>query len=734
MLKKSKKEEYSRRAKKTYSPAELKPHHARPFRKRHYGLLILSVLLTVGLLYLLITNVLINRSEVKSVKEVLARALNQSSSEQSNDLPQVSSTYGLSITYNPKILLPSATSSKDNKLYSGSELNIQRPYSTIRLSALSSDSTSGTANGSLTVQYYLNDATGNSADLVKLEAQLVGASNPNLAISESSETTISGVTFVKSDWKSASVKGGVTINDKSATRITSFIGLIDGIPVTIIRSYGLAEGKNTQDSFNESLKSIKFEPTTSSATILTPSDISNISESSDLSLLDRLAFTQSVSAESFLNKDNSSERVSLLYSPSVVKIYNFYCMDIVLNNKPFATDNCSATTGSGFFVGDKGYVATNGHVVVNDPLSIAITYAFDQASKGNMFYFSELAQAAGLTQADIDAAPTDKDKVKVAVEKLYKIPSTKLSAVNKTENILVGLGERQPDLQQLLNSTRSRQIYQAPSGVKKAQLVGYNYRAIDGAQTGQFEASDVALLKIDGNNYPTTKLGSISGIMQGSGLNIIGYPGAASSNPLVDSSESRATLTSGKVSSIKNATGSKSQMIETDATIGHGNSGGPAFNDSGEVVGIATYTIDGSGDGNGVFNYVRDVADLKDLASKNNVDLSSQSQTQQEWESAAKDIYQAHYAKALGKLESVKALYPEHPRVDQLIALVQQRINAGEGAKEFPTSIIALASLFGISLIVISILLIVHHSRKHAAYNEHLASGAISQSSDPHQT
>lgn len=704
-------------AKKTYKPEDLKPHHAKPYRKRHYGLLVFSVVFVATLAYLITSTSLANNKAVKSAKELISNSLSMAASDTEVDATKVASSHGFELRYDAELLRASGLDSSDNSLYVGSELSTSRPYSAIKITPTTSDVASESSGGSLTVEYHFNNPVGESADLAKLEAQLVGAKNSSFTVSKSSTVTVSGEKMLKSEWTvSAKAKKGSVSPAKPM--LTSYTGVVNGTPITIVINSGLAQSEELDSAFNAVVDSISFHTPTAAAT-------TQASDSSSLSLLDKLMMTGSASAESFLNKDNASERVSLLYGSSVVKIYNFYCMDVLLQGQVFVSQSCSASTGSGFFIGNQGYVATNGHVVVNDPLSIAITYAFDEANKGNTFYFSALAQVAGLTQEDIDAGATEKDKIRIAVEKFYDIPAAQVSTSNKTENILVGLNEDQPDIQKLINATRYHENYEPTEGTKKAQLVDYDYRAIDGAETGEFKASDVALLKIDGTNYPSTKLGNISSLMQGGGLSIIGYPGAASSNPLVESSESRATLTSGKVSSIKNAAGSKSQLIETDATIGHGNSGGPAFNDSGEVVGIATYTIDGSGDGNGVYNYVRDIADFNDLASKNTVDTTNTSQTQQEWEAAVKELYKAHYSKAVKKLEAVKQLYPEHPRVDQLLALAQQKIGAGEEAKDFPTSIAAAASLLGILLIAISILLIVHHSRKHAAYKGHVAAGSI---------
>ena len=114
------------------------------------------------------------------------------------------------------------------------------------------------------------------------------------------------------------------------------------------------------------------------------------------------------------------------------------------------------------------------------------------------------------------------------------------------------------------------------------------------------EGSDVALLKISDDSYtfPSLNLGEASELKDGDSILVIGFPGIVSgskSGPaLIDyeSSSAKATVTRGIVSSMKKDT-QGNNLIQTDAVIGHGNSGGPAFNSKGEVIGIATYGIAG---------------------------------------------------------------------------------------------------------------------------------------------
>ncbi len=97
---------------------------------------------------------------------------------------------------------------------------------------------------------------------------------------------------------------------------------------------------------------------------------------------------------------------------------------------------------------------------------------------------------------------------------------------------------------------------------------------------------DVALLKVEGENLPYVQLGSSDVMEVGEQVVAIGYPLGSSS----------ASLTVGYVSAkdqVFTGGGSTSTMLQTDAAINSGNSGGPLFNGAGQVIGITTAKLSG---------------------------------------------------------------------------------------------------------------------------------------------
>ncbi|ABG53404.1 peptidase S1 and S6, chymotrypsin/Hap [Trichodesmium erythraeum IMS101] len=118
-------------------------------------------------------------------------------------------------------------------------------------------------------------------------------------------------------------------------------------------------------------------------------------------------------------------------------------------------------------------------------------------------------------------------------------------------------------------------------------------RSFEGEVRGLDEPSDLAVIKIDGENLPVAFLGNSARVKVGDWAIAVG-------NPLgLDN-----TVTLGIVSSLNRASSEvgipdkRLDFIQTDAAINPGNSGGPLVNSQGEVIGINTaIRADGQGIG-----------------------------------------------------------------------------------------------------------------------------------------
>jgi len=111
---------------------------------------------------------------------------------------------------------------------------------------------------------------------------------------------------------------------------------------------------------------------------------------------------------------------------------------------------------------------------------------------------------------------------------------------------------------------------------------------------GADRVTDVALLKLDGSDYPYAELGNSDDLMIGEWVVALGNPYG-----LFDVNK-QPTATAGIISAVNLDFGRQESgqvyqdMIQTDASINPGNSGGPLVISLGQVIGINTFIFTGS--------------------------------------------------------------------------------------------------------------------------------------------
>ena len=129
--------------------------------------------------------------------------------------------------------------------------------------------------------------------------------------------------------------------------------------------------------------------------------------------------------------------------------------------------------------------------------------------------------------------------------------------------------------------------YHVVQGAKQVTVIPHDGKEMEAKVVGTDSANDIALLKVEGENLPFVTLGSSDALAVGDQVVAIG-------NPL---GELTATLTVGYISAkdrIVNTDGTVINMLQTDAAINSGNSGGPLFDMNGNVVGITTAKYSGN--------------------------------------------------------------------------------------------------------------------------------------------
>lgn len=132
-------------------------------------------------------------------------------------------------------------------------------------------------------------------------------------------------------------------------------------------------------------------------------------------------------------------------------------------------------------------------------------------------------------------------------------------------------------------------------------------RNFKGKVVGSDEMTDIAVVKIDATGLPTAKFGNSDDL-------VVGEPAIAIGNPM--GLEFQGTVTSGVVSALNRTldiSERRLKLIQTDAAISPGNSGGALVNADSEVIGINSAKIAANGVEGLAFalpiNTVKDVID-----------------------------------------------------------------------------------------------------------------------------
>ncbi|HSB71966.1 MAG TPA: trypsin-like peptidase domain-containing protein [Candidatus Methylomirabilis sp.] len=311
-------------------------------------------------------------------------------------------------------------------------------------------------------------------------------------------------------------------------------------------------------------------------------------------------------------------------------------------------------TGSGFFIHPDGYIATNGHVVerfyeMNTKKLAAgfLQAAAEEACGPALAMVPEGARKERLRE--IVSNPANRDQVRL-VKKLQVHLSTGKIYEAEVKAYSPALNPNAP-----------------PAG-----------KAVSGGGKGEVEQSgkDIAILKIDTGNLPTVRLAASStGLNLGEQLFIIGYPGVVLNNDFLSrKSALEASVTVGRVSGFKIDITDR-RVVQTDAAITWGNSGGPAFNFRGEVIGVATFislTQEGDQAIQG-FNFLIPVETVQEFARQISLVPTVDSPFTRQWQDAVDAYFRGRYREAITHAENADRIMPGFPDLQRLRSEAQMR-------------------------------------------------------------
>jgi len=291
-------------------------------------------------------------------------------------------------------------------------------------------------------------------------------------------------------------------------------------------------------------------------------------------------------------------------------------------------------SGTGFIIHPDGWIATNGHVV--KPV-------FEDDDE----HITTFLRAA----ADAACGP--------ALERLpMKQRRARMAAIL-----------RDPANRQGVRLTKQLEVY-LPTG-----LVQKGFPAVVKAYSGPIDPArlptdgstpkppmlDAAILKIEATNLPVVRMAaSIQEVYPGQQLVIVGYPGVVLWHDFLSKkTQAESTVTYGRVSSFRLDVNER-WILQTDAAISWGNSGGPAFNLRGEVVALATFistSLEGDQAIQG-FNFLIPVDTIHTMMQEIGVTPSSNSPFMREWDTALEAFIEGRLRESLAHAEAADKLVP----------------------------------------------------------------------------
>jgi S1-C subfamily serine protease len=321
-------------------------------------------------------------------------------------------------------------------------------------------------------------------------------------------------------------------------------------------------------------------------------------------------------------------------------------------------------TGTGWFIDSHGWLVTNGHVVqpayektphwlINQHANRAVTMAC----------LPKALEKAGIIPGD---RPDAEDAIRKKLQDRV-LPTAKVT-VQAQVLVLVSNGTS-----------------------LKAQVVKYS-PPVAGDPSGM-SGRDLALLKVPGDNFPVLRLADSKVVQIGDPINIIGFPGVVASHELLNKSASvEASVNKGTVSGFKEDV-SNNPVIQTDAPAAWGNSGGPAVDDLGLVVGVLTFVSLAPGpEGSLVqgFNFLIPAKAVKNFVQGTLVNLDTAGTFNPIWYAGLREFFTEDWKGAVQKFERVDKLLSGLPDVKRMLSEARDKVK-NPPPRPFPWFWVAIA-------------------------------------------
>jgi S1-C subfamily serine protease len=347
----------------------------------------------------------------------------------------------------------------------------------------------------------------------------------------------------------------------------------------------------------------------------------------------------------------------------------------------FLTMNAEISTfGSGFLLSPDGYLATNAHVIQifheQNEQQLQAELFFNALEASGFFEHEAVLRGGG-------GLPLTHDKKVQLATRLLPYATFR---VEKDLDVYLQNWRRYP---------AEVKEYSPPINPFTGRL------AVPGITwaTGK----DVAILKIEGRDLPTMQIGDSNRQTIGDNVSVAGYPAVASFNDYLDPrAPMQASFTRGQISSLK-VDVKGSSLVQIDAAISSGSSGGAVLSDRGEVVGMATMGADVQG-----FNFAVPTSVITEFIRASGV-TPQPSLFDRIWrqglthyytaESATGRTKRSEYQAAIDQFDEALRLLPDLPDAVALRQEALRRRDESPNAGPSPLPIIGIAVALGALLI-----------------------------------
>lgn len=320
-----------------------------------------------------------------------------------------------------------------------------------------------------------------------------------------------------------------------------------------------------------------------------------------------------------------------------------------------------------------------GQLTVNFPGGQRVTFPRTPQNGANGYPFqtsgtgSFISAQGDILTADHVVNPTPDVAYQLAAQDVANYinqtqrPAQPVSATDVFNQLATGQLASTPQYSQVENIVFLSTAFSGPLNATNFQNIpASQYARVDKiVKQTSFDATDTAIVHVSGmNNMPMLQLGDPAGVQQQDKLTIIGFPGNGDLN---NDPTGLLTLSINQiyVSAIKPNNGAT--VIQVGGNVERGDSGGPALNANGQVVGVVSFGVADSG--GGATSFLQTSSTAKQLIQQAGISTAP-GPLQQAWSKAFNDYaanVPGHWHQSMRELQQIANQYPQFKAVNPFL-------------------------------------------------------------------